>query len=165
MPEKLPNHRKIESNRPVEIVTGDVAMAFCKWLSAELNKDIRLPTVQQWEKANGAASKQGEYLHLGEFRFQAVLKFSLRETSAVGIYSQVQLPSKALDMSGNIWEFCLKKHDETKGVTAGQPHGIRLVCGSPWAGNSLSSSKSPPRPSHAPKFELRYDARGFRLVC
>jgi len=44
LPGKLSNHRRTENNRPVEIVTVDVAMAFCNWLSAQLNKDIRLPT-------------------------------------------------------------------------------------------------------------------------
>jgi len=34
------------------------------------------------------------------------MKFNLKETSAVGIYPQAQSQSKALDMSGNIHEFC-----------------------------------------------------------
>jgi hypothetical protein len=40
-----------ESNRPRTNVGWYEAVAFTRWLSAQLNQDIRLPTEQEWEKA------------------------------------------------------------------------------------------------------------------
>ena len=40
-----------EPNRPRENVTWYEAMAYCRWLSAQLGYEVRLPTEQEWEKA------------------------------------------------------------------------------------------------------------------
>src|SRR4030095_432041 len=40
-----------QDNHPAENVSWYDAVAFCRWLSAKLGYEVRLPTEQEWEKA------------------------------------------------------------------------------------------------------------------
>lgn len=171
-PDELPNHQWTESNRPVESVDWCEAMAFCRWLSVQVNKDIRLPTEQQWEKA--ARGTQGNkypwgdvyisgYANINEtWGHDKANEFDLDETCAVGLYPQAKSPYKAMDMTGNVWEWCLNKHRETTAVTDDLPDSGRVVRGRSWINGKrycYASYRSLRHPW------LRSDRQGFRLVC
>ncbi|QQZ30569.1 SUMF1/EgtB/PvdO family nonheme iron enzyme [Thiothrix subterranea] len=159
-----------ENNRPVEQVDWYEAMAFCRWLSKKLDLDIRLPTEEQWEKAArgtdgreypwGNGYKTG-YANINE-TYSEVGTYNLQETSAVGLYPQGKSPYGLMDMSGNVWEWCLNKYDEPQITTADVSGGVRVVRGGAWSLSSVycrSSSRSYDHP-HDRFFNL-----GFRLLC
>ena len=56
---------------------------------------------------------------------------NLGQTSAVGIYPQGASPEGVLDLSGNVWEWCLNEYDnpERVGSEGSEP---RVVRGGSW---------------------------------
>lgn len=169
-PDSLPSHSWTEGNRPVESVSWYDAMAFCRWLSKKLDLDIRLPTEEQWEKAArgtdgreypwGNGYKTG-YANINETYGEAGI-YNLQETSAVGIYPQGQSPYGLMDMSGNVWEWCLNKYHEPQITTADVSGGVRVVRGGAWnyaTEYCRSSSRLDAHPLYR-SYNL-----GFRLLC
>jgi formylglycine-generating enzyme required for sulfatase activity len=160
-----------ESNRPVEQVDWYDAMAFCRWLSKKLDLDIRLPTEEQWEKAargtDGREYPWGEgyktgYANINEtWEHDKVGGYNLQETSAVGIYPQAQSPYGLMDMSGNVWEWCLNKYEEPQITTADVSGGFRVVRGGAWV-DYTEDCRSSFLYRGLPHFRLSF--QGFRLV-
>ncbi|WGZ96418.1 MAG: SUMF1/EgtB/PvdO family nonheme iron enzyme [Candidatus Thiothrix putei] len=169
-PDSLPNHSWTEGNRPVERVDWYESIAFCRWLSAKTNQEIRLPTEQEWEKAArgtdgreypwGNGYKTG-YANINE-TLDKVGEYNLQETSAVGIYPQGQSPYGLMDMSGNVWEWCLNKYEEPSMITPDLSGGVRVVRGGAWSFNTGSCRSSFRYLRHPVD---RYFSRGFRLLC
>jgi formylglycine-generating enzyme required for sulfatase activity len=162
-----------ENNRPVEQVDWYEAMAFCRWLSKKLDLDIRLPTEEQWEKAargtDGREYPWGDgykigYANIDEtacYGGEKVGELFLGKTSAVGLYPQGQSPYGLMDMSGNVWEWCLNKYEETQMITPDLSGGVRVVRGGSW--NSYTEScRSSFRDPRLPDFR---GLQGFRLWC
>ena len=86
------------------------AHAYCEWLSKRLGLEVWLPTEEQWEKA--ARGDDGRLYPWGN-RFDAA-KCNCAETgigrpSAVGMFPDGASPFSALDMSGNVLEWCRTK--------------------------------------------------------
>jgi formylglycine-generating enzyme required for sulfatase activity len=83
------------------------SMAFCSWLSAELDEKIRLPTELEWQRAavgdSGWSYPWGNELDetRGNYANQ------VGQTSPVGNYPAGQSPFGVLDMIGNLWEWNL----------------------------------------------------------
>ena len=83
------------------------SVAFCNWLSVELNKKVSLPTEMEWQRAavgntdwhypwgNELDESRGNYAnHVGK-------------TSPVGSYPAGQSPFGVMNMIGNLWEWNL----------------------------------------------------------
>ena len=168
-PKNKPEHRWIEGNRPVERVDWHEAIAFCRWLSVQTGDEIRLPTEQEWEKA-ARGTESNEYPWGNEYFSGAanidetegeVGKYYLQATSAVGLYPHSKSPYETLDMSGNVWEWCLNKYDEPEIITPDLLEDSRVVRGGSWFNNTElchASFRGYGRP------RLRGYYRGFRLV-
>ncbi|MBO0615011.1 SUMF1/EgtB/PvdO family nonheme iron enzyme [Thiothrix fructosivorans] len=165
--ESKPDHYWKESNHPVEGVSWYDAMAFCRWLSTATGQEIRLPTEQEWEKAAcgtdgreypwGKDYKTG-YANINETYGETGI-YNLQKTSAVGIYPQGQSPYGLMDMSGNVWEWCLNKYKESQ-VTLDLSGCVRVVRGGAWYHYTESCRfSSDNRPPHD-----RYYDQGFRLL-
>ncbi|MFZ4629884.1 MAG: SUMF1/EgtB/PvdO family nonheme iron enzyme, partial [Blastocatellia bacterium] len=107
-------------NHPRERVSWYQAIAFCRWLSWRLGGEydlkkiaqwaVRLPTEYEWEKA--ARGTDGRiYPYLGEFDPTKgnTEKTGIGQTSAVGIFPEGASPFGVMDLSGNVWEWCLNE--------------------------------------------------------
>ncbi len=135
------------SNHPRERVSWYDAVAFCRWLTEKAETypqllpqklagmkgcEIQLPTEWQWEKA--ARSTDGrEYPYTGKFDAEKAntSEIGIEQTSAAGIFPQGASPYGALDMSGNVFEWCLNEYSNPEKIDL-SGSAIRVVRGGSW---------------------------------
>jgi len=104
------------SNYPADNVSWYDAMAYCRWLSTRLGYEVRLPTEWEWQQA-ASGGQPGHVFPWGEKwdgRKANTAGSDLGRTTAVGLYPQGISPVGALDMAGNVWEWCLNPNDHPK---------------------------------------------------
>jgi Sulfatase-modifying factor enzyme 1 len=158
-----------ESNHPRERVSWHESMAFCGWLSHKLGYEVSLPTEWQWERAargtDGREYPWGEkyvpgYANINETYGKAG-PHNLGRTSAVGLYAEGGSAEGVMDLSGNVWEWCLNEYGKPKRI---QPGGTesRVLRGGSWF-NDREYARA------AFRFHLHPGSRGFsiglRVVC
>ena len=155
------------ADRPVEGVSWDDAVAFCRRLSEITGEKYRLPTEAEWEYACRAETEAKYFWGDGEATDYAWFwdnsgeethTVGEKEPNAWGLY----------DMSGNVWEWCLDWYDENyysrsadkdpSGPTSGTS---RVVRGGSWY-NSLKNQRSSSRFGFRPDKANYYI--GFRVV-
>lgn len=94
--------------RPRENVTYYEAVAFALWLGARLGERITLPTQAQWRRAamgdEGYAYPWGNTFHPELCNSR---ESRIHATTKVSRYPRGASPFGVMDMSGNIWEWCL----------------------------------------------------------
>jgi len=134
------------ANHPRESVSWYQAVAFTRWLTAQYRAvgarglaplpdgwEIRLPTEQEWEVA--ARGMDGRVYPCGNDYDPAKGNTSgIGQTSAVGIFPDGESPFGLLDLSGNVWEWCLNSYDNPEyiGTSGYMRRGLR---GSSWHRN------------------------------
>lgn len=100
------------ADHPVVGVTWYEAWAFSQWLGATSRSlGVRLPTEPEWEKAARGAG--GQIYPWGDQPPDKTLcNFgeNVDKTTPVTQYSAGASPYGVLDMSGNVWEWCLTKY-------------------------------------------------------
>lgn len=163
------------ANRPRETVSWYDALAFTRWLSYKLRYEISLPSEEQWEKAArgtdgrqypwGNGYREG-FANIDETYKNAQQKIAevgshyLNETSAVGMYPNGESPYDALDMSGNVWEWCINNYEGNQ--IALNSNNSRVLHGGSWSTNS-GDARGSLRYGYLPSG--RFNLIGFRVVC
>ncbi|MBI4671793.1 MAG: SUMF1/EgtB/PvdO family nonheme iron enzyme [Chloroflexi bacterium] len=100
-----------EGNHPVVNVSWNDARAFCIWLTLKTGQTHRLPTEAEWEKAaswDDAKKLKRKYPWGDEFNAERcnTRESGIGTTTPVGIYAEGASPYGAMDMAGNVWEWC-----------------------------------------------------------
>lgn len=167
---KPPNQFRPIGNHPADNVAWDDAVAFCRWLTVRLrsigelldDEEVRLPTEWEWQLAAMDAHQSREFPWGPEWdpRRANTRESRLGRSVAVGMYPEGASHCGALDMSGNVSEWCLNQSREPlETVILGDaPRAIR---GGAWGDEHLvtqvvTRSNSPPH--------RQSDFIGFR-VC
>jgi formylglycine-generating enzyme required for sulfatase activity len=99
-PFETPNHPRVG-------VSWYEAAAYCLWLSEKLDTKVELPSEAQWERA--ARHTDGRIYPWGNEFDPARCNMEdagIGSTSAVGIFPSGAAESGAMDMSGNVLEWC-----------------------------------------------------------
>lgn len=153
-------------NHPRERISWYDAVAFCRWLSAKLHYEVRLPTEQEWEKA--ARGTDGRIYPYGD-EFDAVKgntkETGIGQTSAVGLFPDGASPYGLQDMSGNTWEWCLTQRevnvfDAQNNEVTGDAN--RILHGGSWDSYDVYA-RAACRADSAP--DDCHELVGFRVVC
>jgi formylglycine-generating enzyme required for sulfatase activity len=160
------------SDLPVENVSWDDAVEFCKKLSdlpeaKKAGRVYRLPTEAQWEYACRAGSKtaysfddeEGLLPEYGWFKRNSSRRTHtvvLLEPNAWGLY----------DMHGNIWEWCSDGYVEYPKGAVSDPTGLkegssRVFRGGGWI-NDAANCRSAYRGKYDPSY--RNSDLGFRVA-
>jgi formylglycine-generating enzyme required for sulfatase activity len=169
-----PSEFKGDDN-PVEKVSWDDAMDFCRKLSAKSGRKVRLPTEAEWEYACRAgtttAFNTGATISTDQANYDGNYTYG---NGRKGVYRKKTTPAGSFpanawglyDMHGNVWEWCsdrygdydLTKSKDPQGVSSGTP---RVIRGGSW-------DSDPRRCRSAIRGRLepgdRYDSVGFRVV-
>ena len=98
---------------PVINITIEDAKAYCEWLSALLNKKIRLPSSSEWEYAARGGKKGGDdnqYSGSNTIREVAWCKFN-SDNRTHEVAQKIPNELNIFDMSGNVYEFCTDRMD------------------------------------------------------
>ncbi len=129
------------ANHPRVAVSWYEAVAFCRWLTHRYKNagllgpemSIRLPTESEWQLAATGGEPGREYPWPSDFDSTRcnTVESRLNRTTAVGIYLRGANPCDALDMAGNVWEWCLNKYDNPNDT---HPEGgdTRVLRGGSW---------------------------------
>jgi len=103
------------NNRPVVGVTWYEVVAYCNWLTEFLRKEgelgpdeaIRLPTEAEWERAaRGTDGRAWPWGDEWDENKANTWEGGPRTTTPVGMYPEGASPCEALDMVGNVREWC-----------------------------------------------------------
>ena len=165
------------ANHPRDNVNWYQAMAFARWLSwketgefltlAEIDRwPVRLPTEREWEIA--ARGPEGLLYPYGNEFDRAkgnTSETGIRQTSAVGIFADGAAWCEALDMSGNVWEWCLNPVDVPDDGFAAEnlrSNARRVLRGGSWF-STHHDARAAYRHNFIPGYRVNFF--GFRLCC
>jgi formylglycine-generating enzyme required for sulfatase activity len=156
------------------LIGFDDAVAYCRWLSEEARRTVRLPTEAEWEKAarggvdgrrypwgDDIDSSRANYLDQPEHKAQ-------RGTRPAGTYAPNGYG--LCDAIGNVWEWVSDWYDGDyyTGSDSRDPRGpdrgvMRIVRGGSWVSDDVTMLRCAYR-HKVPPDTYAYSV-GFRIVC
>jgi formylglycine-generating enzyme required for sulfatase activity len=177
-----------DGRHPVDQVTRDQALTFCRLLSGSTGREYSLPSESEWEYACRASTTTpfscGDIITADFANYnRSYCEYGMGRTSPVGKYPPN--PWGLYDMHGNIWELCYdrlpqsaQQHSYKGAPEDGNPwlqddcHGVNVYRGGCWFAGSQSCRSSTrlffsPQSCRSSTHIIRNDShfpRGFRLV-
>ncbi len=135
-PQELKGARSKMANAPRDRISWYQSVAFARWLDAQLRDanrlpdtslQVRLPTEWEWQWAAQNGSQEWKY-PWGEWRegYANTSEAGLSRSTAVGMYPQGKAACGALDMAGNLREWCQNDHRNPE-VVDGYGNGASKV--------------------------------------
>jgi len=158
-PQELPAFSR--PDHPRVNITWFEAIAYCRWLSKKLSQEITLPTDQQWQRA--AQGDDNRKYPWGEWKKECC---NIRESSICSTTRVNQYEGKGdsfyqvVDMTGNVWEWCLTAYQTDKTAVDGMD--ARVLRGGSWANIQNDFFRTNCRFGYLPQYAS--DFRGFRVV-
>ena len=159
---------------PVVLIRYEDAVAYCGWLSARIERNVRLPTEAEWEKAARGGVEAARYPwgnditpgHCNYLVDPAAKR--QRGTRPSGTY-----PPNGYglyDVSGNVWEWVSDWYDreyyaysdsrDPRGPKGGT---MRVVRGGSWVNDDVTMLRCAYR--HTVPIDTYAYSIGFRIVC
>ncbi|MEH2365038.1 SUMF1/EgtB/PvdO family nonheme iron enzyme [Nostoc sp.] len=164
---------------PVEQISWDEAVEFCKKLNQKTRRKYRLPSEAEWEYACRAGTTTPFYFgetittdlvnYNGNYPYGSAPKGEYREqTTNIGIFPPNSFG--LYDMHGNVWEWCQDAYNDNyqgapKNGSAwltSKNNDIKLLRGGSWL-DSMRNCRSAIRGNYARAF--RITDVGFRVVA
>ncbi len=153
---------------PVVGVSWHEADAYCRWLSDVTGRTLRLPTEVEWEiTARGSDGRiypwgdsyQPFHANINETFHNLGARY-VGHTTPVDAHPPGASPFGALDMCGNVWEWCANTFENLADMI---PHGLsrRATRGGSWH-NAASTARAAYRSYGYPGD--RRNNLGFRLL-
>lgn len=150
-------------NYPATLVSWYDAVAFCRWLSARLERSVRLPDEWEWQWA--AQSGKLDFVYPWGPDWQEGLantdEAGIGRATAVGMYPGGRTLQGVNDLAGNTWEWCRNEFSAAIGRQA-FGGGTRVIRGGSWRVNR-GFSRADFRLDASP--EDRVGGTSFRVVC
>lgn len=127
--QKVSDPRQPYTNYPRDSVSWYQAVAFTRWLDAQLRSaarlpdpslQVRLPTEWEWQWAaqNGAEARTYPWAGEWDGRRCNTRGAGVARTTAVGMYPRGAAECGALDMAGNLWEWCANNNEKPEIIDA-----------------------------------------------
>jgi len=137
-------------NRPTERVSWYDAVAYCRWASARLGFEVRLPSEAEWQQAATGGQHGSTYPWGSDWRQGCANTWESRlgRTTAVGLYPAGASGQGVLDLAGNVWEWCLNAYDDPRRTQVGTD-AWRVVRGGSWCGARAVAAGTTPASSRA----------------
>ncbi len=138
-----------EARRPVENISWNDAIRFCKTISRLTSLKVSLPSEAEWEYAARGRKNIGGYIYPGSDKCDDVAHYKDTQTSVVG--SKIPNDLGLYDMAGNVGEYCLdfysKDYPTTSvknplGPSIGTEHVIRGGSFNSWYGDCCSYTRA-----------------------
>jgi formylglycine-generating enzyme required for sulfatase activity len=158
-----PGHQRFEiDDHPREKVSWYDAVAYCRWLSARIGwYTVRLPTEWEWQwAAQGDDGRQYPWGNEFDRERCNTEENGVESTTPVDRYPAGASPFDVLDMSGNVWEWCLNEFAAPDNVDTGGD-ASRAARGGSWGHDQLFARVTYRNGSHP---HDRSNYHGFRLV-
>jgi len=181
-PQNLSKEYIKPQNNARNIISWYQSVAFARWLNQRLrgwqfpslenggetslivghNAQVRLPLESEWQWAAQGGSQQRKF-PWGEWQegYANTEEAGLGQAIAVGMYPQGAAASGAMDMEGQLWEWCLNDLGQIKSVALGNDKFKS------WKGNAFNKNhkvpdsfySSNPVPAHRPSDAYNYVGR------
>jgi len=157
------SQRRPYASYPADNLSWFDATAFCRWLSARLGCEVRLPDEWEWQWAAQSAQPDFTYPWGPEWRegLANTYESGIGRTTAAGMYPGGRSRQGVYDLAGNVREWCRNANTDPRRVQASRGES-RVVRGGSWL-NDPGFARAVLRNHSHPS--LRYDYFGFRVVC
>jgi formylglycine-generating enzyme required for sulfatase activity len=148
--------------RPRETVSWFDAIAFSRWLSAQLGITVTLPTSLEWQRAaRGDDNRAYPWGDVFDRNRCNTRESELKMTTMVMRYDESGSPFEVFDLAGNVWEWCLDGKldgEHTLDITVEAERAMH-------GGSFMSYAQRARIPfNYYVKPQINHEAIGFRII-